>query len=482
MPPVRPAFVPSAVSAAVAVAVAVFAGTAGAAAEDIAVPPGGPGSVALTVHNGTAVVAETRPATLPAGQSVVAFPDVPAGADAASVRLTAAGGDLVVLERALSADVPNRRRLLELSVGETIGVLVRDQGADAPPRRVEARVLSVAEDVILEMEGAIRVGLPGDLVLDSLPQGLRASPTLLATVAVEAAGPRDLALTYLTSGLDWSVDYTLDVTDALDGGALTGWATVSNTSGRSFREARLTLAAGTINPGGGGPELVMMDSRAEMAMAAMPPVPVAQAQGGLHFYPIDRPISLDHRQSKQLALVNAPDITVVPRYVIPAAGHDRYGSPRSADETLHARRELVLANTEDAGLGRPLPSGTVRVWQPGPDGAPRFLGADGIGHTAVGTEATLALGTDFDVTAERRRLDFRRIGDRVTETGHAVTLRNAKADRPVSVIVQADFPGEWTLLAESHASTRQSATRVTWTVDIPPEGEARLSYSVRVAF
>jgi hypothetical protein len=467
---------------ALAVALAAAPGTQRAvAAEEIAVPPGGPGSVALTVHNGTAVVAETRPAPLPAGQSVVAFPDVPAGADAASVRLTAVGGGLIVLERALSADVPNRRRLLELSVGDTIGVLVRDQGADAPPRRAEARVLSVAEDVILEMDGEIRVGLPGDLVLDSLPQGLRPSPTLLATVEAETGGPRDLALTYLTSGLDWSADYTLDLTDASDRGSLTGWATVNNTSGRSFRDARLTLAAGTVNTGddarGGG-----MAMRAEMAMAAMPPVPVAQAQGGLHFYPIDRPVSLAHRQSKQLALVNAPDIAVTPRHVVPSGGHGIYGNPRTDDETLHAQRRLVLANTEDAGLGRPLPAGTVRVWQPGPDGAPRFLGADSIGHTAVGTEAELALGTDFDVTAERRRLDYRRIGERVTETEHEVVLRNGKADRPVTVTVEADFPGEWTLLAESHASERRSATRVAWTVTVPPEGETRLTYGVRVKF
>ncbi|MQX37381.1 DUF4139 domain-containing protein [Roseospira navarrensis] len=461
------------------------AGTGAATAAEIEVPPGGPGSVALTIHDRTTVVAEQRSASLPAGESVLAFPDVPSGADAASVRLRAAGrapDAFLVLERALSADVPNRHRLLELSVGREIGLLIDDQGADAPPRRTTARVLSVAEDVILEMDGDIRVGLPGDLVLDRLPEGLRPSPTLLATVRADAGGPADLALTYLTGGLGWTADYTLDLDAAMTGGDLTGWATVTNSSGRSFRDARLTLAAGTVNTGGGGRGMAEMDQRAGMVAAAMPPPPSPQAQGGLHFYPIDRPVDLAHRQSKQLALVNAPGLTVEPRFVIPDTGSSVYGSPRVDETRLHARRHLVLSNTDDAGLGRPLPAGTVRVWQPGPDGAPRFLGADRIGHTAVGTEATLALGTDFDVTAERRRLDFRRIGERVTETEHAVVLRNGKPDQAVRVTVEADLPGEWTLLSQSRESVRESASRVTWTVEVPPEGEERLTYTVRTRF
>jgi len=456
-----------------------------ALAGEIVVPPGGPGSVALTIHDGAAVVGEVRPATLPAGESVLAFPDVPSGADAASVLLGAVGGTgapLLVLERALSADVPNQRRLLELSVGKTIGLLVHDQGADAPPRRVSATVLSVAEDVILEMDGKIRVGLPGDLVLDALPEGLRPSPTLLATVEADAAGPRDLSLTYLTEGLGWSADYTLDLNPAMTGGGLTGWATVTNASGRSFRDARLTLAAGTVNTGGGGgqPEFAM---RADsLAMAAMPPVPPMQSQGGLHFYPIERPVSLAHRQSKQIALVNAPGITVTPQYVIPSPGQSIYGSPNVNEERIHAARWLVLSNTDAAGLGQPLPAGTVRVWQAGPDGNPRFLGADQIGHTAIGTDATLRLGTDFDVTTERRRLAFRRIGERVTETEHEVVVHNGKPDQAVTVTVEADLPGDWTILSESHPSERESATRVTWTLTVPSGGETRLTYGVRAQF
>jgi hypothetical protein len=124
----------------------------------------------------------------------------------------------------------------------------------------------------------------------------------------------------------------------------------------------------------------------------------------------------------------------------------------------------------------------VRVWQPGSDGLPRFLGADRVDHLAVGGEADLALGTDFDVTAERRRTDFRRIGERVTESEHEITLRNAKPDRAVSVEVEAVLPGDWTLLSESTPHRKETAERVVWTVEVPADGEATLRYAVRTRF
>ncbi|MBB4264847.1 DUF4139 domain-containing protein [Roseospira visakhapatnamensis] len=457
-------------------------------AAEIAVPPGGPGSVALTIHgNHTALVRETRAVTLPAGESDLAFPEVPGTADATSVRLAPAddGASMLVLERSLAADVPNLRRLLELSVGREIGLLVADQGADAPPRRATATVLSVTEDVVLEMDGAIRIGLPGDVVLDSLPEGLRPSPTLLASVETETAGPRSLALTYLAGGLGWSADYTLDVTAAMDGADLAGWATLTNTSGRTFTDAALTLAAGQVAVAShddqfGGRGIM----RADMEMAAsMAPAPKAEAQGGQHFYPLKRPVTLAHRQTRQVALAHAPDIAVTARHVVPAVPHPGlYVDPGAEDTPVHASRHLVLTNTTDTGLGVPLPAGVVRVYQAGPDGGPRFLGADRIDHLAVGGEAILTLGEDFDVTAERRRTAYRRLGDRLVETDHTVTLLNGKPDRDIEVRVEATLPGDWAILDESADHERVTARRVVWTVPVPASGEVTLSYTVRTQY
>jgi len=455
-----------------------------ASASEIAVSPGGPGSVALTIlGDATALVSETRNVDLPAGESNLAFPDVPKTADATSVRLAPAEGaaPLLVLERSLAADVPNQRRLLELSVGQEIGVLMDDQGAEAPPHRVPATVLSVAEDVILQMADGIHVGLPGPLVLDALPEGLRATPTLLATVQTETAGKRDLTLTYLADGLTWSADYTLDLDATTDQADLAGWATLTNTSGRTFTDARVTLGAGTVATASNDDMGRVMMSRAEaMPMAA---TPKAEAQGGLHFYPLERPVTLAHRQTRQVALVQAPNITVTPRLEIQAVAYPGlYTEQRAENPSVHATRRLVLDNTEAVGLGLPLPAGVVRVYQPGPDGSPRFLGADHINHVAVGEDAILTLGEDFDVTADRRRTAYRRLGDRLVETEHAVTVRNGKPDQAVDVQIEAKLPGDWEILGESAKHEPITAHSVQWTVTVPAASEAKLTYTVRTEY
>ncbi len=492
-----PQSIPSQASALV-MTLALLAGTAGTAgAEEIAVPPGGAGSAALVVYeNGTAVVRESRPVTLPAGTSELAFPDVPSGADAASVRLRGLGqgaDGLTVLTRSLAADVPTRQRLLELSVGRDVTLLVDDQGEGAPPREVTATVLSVAEDVVLRMDGGIRVGLPGEVVFPALPAGLRTTPTLLATVEAETGGSRTLALSYLTRGLTWAADYTLDLSPDMAGGTLTGWATITNSSGRTFRDARLTLSSGTVAvvsreqvPPSQSMMMVGRAALAEADGAAMPAMPTAGGQGGLYFYPIERSVNLAHRQTRQVALMHAPRLALVPRLVIPDLGSAPYTRDRFTRDPVEARRDLRLENTEAAGLGRPMPAGIVRVWQPGPHGAPRFLGSDRIEHLADGEEADIALGTDFDVRAAYTRTAFKETGRwkerRETESRHRVTISNAKPDQAVTVIVEASLPGEWSILDESHPHEAVSDSRVRWNVQVPAAGEVVLTHTARARF
>jgi len=469
----------------------------GSARDEIVVAPGDAGTTALVVYEGgTAVVQERRRVSLPAGLSNLAFPEVPTGADAASLRLWATedggeGGAMVVLARSLAADVPNRHRLLELSVGREVIVLVDDQGEGAPPRAVPATVLSVAEDVVLRMDGGIRVGLPGEVVFPDLPAGLRTTPTLLATVQAAEAGPRTLALSYLTSGLSWAADYTLDVSEDMTRGGLNGWATITNNSGRTFRDVRLTLSTGTVqvvsrSPSGPPQPMMMAAGRAVMAEADMAPAPMPQGQGGLYFYPVERPVSLAHRQTRQVALMRAPDIGLAPRFVIPDPGTAPYTRQSFARDPVEAERALRLENTGESGLGQPMPAGIVRVWQPGPHGVPRFLGSDRLRHLPIGEHADLNLGTDFDIRATYTRTAFREIArwkDRVeTESSHRVALTNAKADQTVTVIVEATLPGDWSIVEQSHPHERISDSRVMWTITVPPSDEVVLTHTAKARF
>src|SRR3546814_10014245 len=71
----------------------------------------------------------------------------------------------------------------------------------------EARVLSLAGGVVLQIGDRIEINPPGRIAFTGLPAGLRSKPTLLARVFPGQAGPNDLRLDYLTHGLSWRADY-----------------------------------------------------------------------------------------------------------------------------------------------------------------------------------------------------------------------------------------------------------------------------------
>ena len=50
-------------------------------------------------------------------------------------------------------------------------------------------------------------GIPTRVVFSSIPENLRAQPTLSVTVDAAGGGARDVTLSYLTTGLSWKADY-----------------------------------------------------------------------------------------------------------------------------------------------------------------------------------------------------------------------------------------------------------------------------------
>src|SRR3546814_516865 len=152
------------------------------------------------------------------------------------------------------------------------------------------------------------------------------------------------------------------------------------------------------------------------------------------------------------------------------------------DRPITPNPEVLLSfrNDSASGLGEPLPSGTIRVYGPAGD-APASLGEDRLEDTAVGEDVRLAIGRSFDVTATRRQTDFRSAGlpKRSYESAQTIELRNAR-QQPVTVKVVEPIPGDWQILAESAPHERESADRAGWTVAVPADGKAMLSYRVRV--
>jgi len=454
-------------------------------AQDAELEVGAESRTALTVtiyNRDLGLVRDIRRVDFAAGENLLALGDISPALRPETLALEGEGLSLV--NQTFAFDLLSPQRILEKSVGDTVWV-VRSNPQTGEETEVEAELLSVAGGVVLRVGERIETGNAsgsatggGRLAFRELPEGLRSKPALVARLASDAAGARDLGIQYLTGGLTWQADYRAEVNAAEDRLALTGLVTLTNASGAAYPDARVRLVAGEVHQA--GPSPVQRGAVAMMAEAAAPaPGMAAQAAGDQHLYEVPRPVSLADRETKQVLLLESRDVPVEKGFrfedLVYAQGGPEEVGPVSAAVVFRFDNDA-----EAGGPGQPLPGGIVRVYQPaGADGAPVFTGEDRIRHTPEGEEVRLAIARAFDVTGRSRITSYERLSNTSYRTAQKITLANAK-DEEVRVTVVGQMPPGWRMLEESRPHEAETANRIAWTLEVPAGGEATLTYRVQV--
>ncbi|MFC1552784.1 DUF4139 domain-containing protein, partial [Candidatus Latescibacterota bacterium] len=139
---------------------------------------------------------------------------------------------------------------------------------------------------------------------------------------------------------------------------------------------------------------------------------------------------------------------------------------------------IEFTNSERSGLGMPLPAGTVRVYTSDTDGAIEFIGEDALKHTPKNEKVRLALGTSFDIAAERIVVDSKRISRSIIEETVQISLRNRK-EEAVTVTAVEHFWRDWEIIEKSDDFVKKDANTAEFTVEIPPDSEKIITYTVR---
>ena len=154
-----------------------------------------------------------------------------------------------MVEQNFDYDLLTPAKMMEKAVGRQIKV-IRTNPATGQETPEIATVLSVNEGVVLKIGDRIEVlradGVPTRVVFSSIPENLRASPTLSVTVNAVSAGPHDVTLSYLTTGLSWKADYVAMFDETKGSLGLQGWITLTNTSGITYKNAKTQLVAGAM--------------------------------------------------------------------------------------------------------------------------------------------------------------------------------------------------------------------------------------------
>jgi len=454
------------------------AGLAVAAEPPVVVSQAGPGrALSLTVYNvGRALVRDARTVALPGGTAALEFRDIAARVMPETVSITGEG--VTVLEQNYEYDLLSPLTLLAKYLGKEVTMVTEEPGA-APGsvvrKEVTGRLLSVENGTVWRIGDGIVSNPPyRQLIFPQVPENLRDRPTLVWLLTAERAGERHLEATYLTGGISWKADYVLTLDSGGDVGHLLGWVTLDNTSGASYPDATLQLVAGDVHLAPerkGRPEVMMMAAKAGAAEMK------EEAFAEYHLYTLERPTTIKDKQKKQVALLEADRVKVTRRYLVESP--QWWYVQRIGKQTQDVRVEAELANRADNHLGLALPGGVVRIYQRDRRGTAQFVGEDRIDHTPKDELVKVTMGNAFDVVAERRQTDYRKLSENLYEDAFEVTLRNHK-DSAITVEVREQVGGDWEMLSNSHPYEKTSAFGATFAIPVPANGQAVLTYRVRV--
>jgi hypothetical protein len=473
---------------------------------------------ALTIYNQNFFVArEYLPLDLNTGVNHVNFAGITAHLEPDSVILRdLTGRPIQILEQSYRNDPVSQELLLSFYEGKTIDFLTQ-RGEKIETIRgkiIRSGYVPIAYyqqpygypqpnvgQPIIEVDGILRFGLPGQPLFPALSSDSILKPTLSWQLATTQAGRSQAEISYVSGGMTWQSDYNLVVSDgpkssgmnALD---LVGWITMRNQSGKTFENARIKLMAGDVSklqPQAIGGRMYAAENMAKAADAAAPVVR-EKSFDEFHLYTLERPATLRDNETKQVEFVRSTGIQSQRLYVYDGAQIDQYAYYNSEQVrndpgygTASNKKVWVMQefkNSEANHLGIALPKGRLRFYRRDSDGSLQFIGENTIDHTPKDETLRLYTGNAFDIVGERKRTNYRVDSNaRWMDETFEIRVRNHKKEPATVRVVEHLYRWtNWKLVEQSHQFKKRDAQTIEFPVTVAPDGEQVVTYTVHYSW
>ncbi len=454
-------------------ALAVF-GSPSAQAQNPAAAAIGPAperKLSVTIYNsGQSLVEDARHLDLKAGRQRLEFKDVSPNIRSETVSLSAA--DVGIVEQNFDYDLLTPDILMEKAVGQQIRIVRTNPGTGRETTET-ATVLAANEGVVLQIGDRIEVlrddGLPTRVIFDKVPPNLRARPTLSVTVDSARAGARETRLSYLTAGLGWRADYVSLFDEKSGRMDMTGWITLTNSSGTDYEKADVQLVAGQTGgstsprprPPRGAPGIVT-SAGTQSGEGAL---------GDYYLYTLPERTTIAQNQTKQVSFLSVQQAPAKKVYRV------ELGDFASQEQPISADVRLDFTAGSGAASSPQMPAGVIRVYIRDAKGDPKFIGENNIPHTPAGSDLSVQTGRAFDVTLQPTLVSQERISDQRTRYEMTYLVRNARPEPVVVNVRQSGFGRRAKILKESLPSQSLNAFARAWEVAVPANGETTVTVS-----
>lgn len=427
--------------------------------------------LAVTVYNNNlGVIKDIRELNISSGLSQIAITDVARLIDPTSVHIKLSGE---VLEQNYQYDLVSLDKILQKYIDKEI-TLFSDKN-----ELVEGKLLSsLGNQIVLEKKEGGLLMIPDvnkyRMSVGALPEGLITKPTLLWKVSSKNSGAQNVEISYQTGGMNWHAEYVavLNKDDTkLD---LNSWVSIDNNSGTTFKDAKLKLVAGDVNRVQDARRLSKgRDQLYEMAAQDIAAPQFEEKEFfEYHIYNLQRLTTLAQNETKQISLFEAQNVEAKKKYLYRSGGYYGYSDIKGKVNVI-----VEFDNKEEQKLGIPMPKGKVRMYKSDGESI-EFVGEDLIDHTPKNETIKLKIGDAFDIIAEEKQVEYKKITDRVSEQTIEIKIKNRKKEE-VTVEVEKYLGLNWEILKSSLEFNKKDAQTIIVQVPVKPNDETILTLKVR---
>ena len=124
-----------------------------------------------------------------------------------------------------------------------------------------------------------------------------------------------------------------------------------------------------------------------------------------------------------------------------------------------------------------MPAGKVRMYQRDSKGSLQYLGEDQIGHTPRDEKVSLNVGRSFDVRADRKRTDFKRISSNSIRESFQIEARNRKQEDTTVYLYERHW-GDWKIIEKSDNYTKEDANTIVFELKLKAGEVKTVTYTV----
>jgi hypothetical protein len=482
----------------------------------------------LTIYNQNfGVVRDVVPLDLREGINNVRFTDTTAHLEPDSVILRDPKGGVVlrITEQNYRADPISQALLLSLNEGKEIEFFVRE--TNKPDRIVKGKIIRSGYvphspmamrrygqqyyqmqgamayggggtgQPIIEVDGMLQFILPGEPRFPKLADDTILKPTIDWQLHADKAAKLDAELCYVTGGMSWEASYNAVSPEQGDDLDITGWVTMDNQSGKTFRDTRVQLIAGDVAKLQDPQAAYAMRSMSGAGFASSPAPQVTEKSfDEYHLYTLPLATTLHDRETKQVEFVRATGVPSQRIYVYDGVkidsnqyrgwnmesirNQESYGT--QSNPKVWVMREFK--NSEANRLGIPLPQGRVRFYRRDDDGKLQFTGENLIDHTPKDEIVRLYTGNAFDLTGERRRTNYRMdSSNNWLDESFELKVRNHKKE-PVEIRVVEHLYRwmNWEIRQPSNTFLKTDAQTIEFRILLKPDEERVITYTVHYSW